>query len=172
MTAGTRALLDRDRSLHPHREVGRAMIRILARLHVRERNGVVLVRVHEHGTRQLAHLIWHVGHELRLDVGRHRRWVERDVVWAAGDHGELDAVAGLDRDVSGLEAKALFVAHHLLFMRSARDRRRGASWGGWGRYSWGGRVRRRRSGRVGLRIATTAARTKKNRTAHDRKSEK
>ena len=47
------------------------------------------------GLESSAILLIHVRIELRLRVGRNGGRVERDVVWAAADHDELDRVADL-----------------------------------------------------------------------------
>ena len=99
------------------------MKRILAGLYVPERNCNGIARIQLHVARELAHLVGaHVRVELRLDIGRNRRRVERDVVRAAVHDYELDAVSLLDRESRGLETVAFRIADHLNFVSRARYR--------------------------------------------------
>src|SRR5687767_764997 len=126
-TATNDLLLNRDHSLHAHREVRRAIVRIRASLDVAEGDGDGLPGVHLHCTRQVGQLVGaQVGIQLCLYIGRDGRWIEGYVVRASADRREPDAVSRLDRDVCRLEAIAFRVAHHFDFVRCAGDRCHGA----------------------------------------------
>src|SRR5665647_1002783 len=105
-------LLNRDLALHAEREVRRAVERILAGLDVGERDGDRLACVRLQSARHLSHLLRNIGIELTLDVRRYVCRVKCDVVRAAADNHEPDAVAGLDRDVRGVETITLRIADH------------------------------------------------------------
>ena len=118
-----RRLLDRDDSLHAHRDVRRAVVRVRASRDLGERHREVLAGGHEHVRHQIRHLrAAQVRRQLRLHRRSELCAVERHVVRTlCAHHDELDAVADLDREVRGLETIALGVADHLDFVRLSGD---------------------------------------------------
>src|SRR5205814_8227046 len=59
------ALLNGNRTLHSGRQVRRADVVVLARLHAGKRHGIGLIRVQKHRTGQIRDLVRHVRRQLR-----------------------------------------------------------------------------------------------------------
>src|SRR5471032_1813419 len=149
-----RSLLNRNGSLHVHREVRRAMELVLAGLDAGERDRYLVADVQEQRARELTELVRaHVCVELTLRVGRNDCRIERDVVRRDRDDGELDSVAGFDREVGGFELIGVAIADHLHFPRLSGDGERCA---GRGRSRCCRRCCRRRSCRSRILGTATA----------------
>jgi hypothetical protein len=117
-------LLNRYHTLHAEGKVRGAVERVRARGDVRERDRDRFSGVRQQGARELTHLGGDVGIELRLCCWRNGCGIEGNVVWSAADYRELDAVAGFDRDVGGVELISRCVADHLDFVGCSGDRGR------------------------------------------------
>src|ERR1035437_532103 len=151
---------DRDRSLHVHREMRRAVDLVLAGLDAGERDRDRVADVEQQRARELAELVrTHVRVELALHVGGNQGRIEGNVVRRDRDDRELDSVARSDREIGGNELIGVAVAYDLHFPRLARDGERRTSRG---RSRCGSRRCRRRRRRRCILLGTTNARAENN----------